>query len=83
MSTFSASEQQKLRELVNEGIAMAERHKLEKQGLAESIKAVSEELGLKPKAVRKAIACGVKNSLHEEEEVVDEVRDILHASGRG
>lgn len=79
--TLSAAEQQKLRDIVKRGVELKEKHKLENDSLKETIKVVSEELGMSSKSIRKAIGVAQKGNFQDEEQVLDEVESILHASG--
>lgn len=53
------------------------------EGLADTIKAIAEEIEVKPAQLKKAIKIAHKNSMIEEREKLDEIDDILQAAGRG
>ena len=52
------------------------------EGLNDTIKAIAEEIEVKPAQLKKAIKYAHKNSMIEEREKLDEIEDILGAAGR-
>lgn len=53
-----------------------------KGGLSDTVKAIAEELDIKPAQLNKAIKIAYKNSLDEEKGKLSEIEDILAAAGR-
>lgn len=82
MSHLNAEEVRKLDSVIKAGVEMKERHKIEREGLNEAIKAVAESTGLKPKSIRTSITVAFKANYTEESEFHDEVESILESTGR-
>ncbi len=82
LQALSATDQTKLRNIVDNGIKTQMQIDDLRVGLRETIKAVSDELQIKPKSLRAAIRTKMKNSMEEQKETVDEVEEILHIVGR-
>lgn len=82
MNHLSPEQLRKLDSVVNDGIATKERIKMERDALNESIKALAEELGVKPKAIRKVITIASKMNFDEEQEEFDTIAHILQQTGR-
>lgn len=80
--TFSGDQKLKIRRLVEEGMRTMHEIDTLKDGLSETIKAVAEELNIKPAPLRKAIRIAHKASLGEENKNHDVVNTILEAAGR-
>ena len=51
-------------------------------GLSETVKAIAEEMEVKPTQLNKALRIAFKASISEEREAFDEIEDILAAAGR-
>ena len=83
MSHLNAEEVRKLDSVIKAGVEMKERHKIEREGLNEAIKAVAESTGLKPKIKFTSITVAFfKANYTEESEFHDEVESILESTGR-
>lgn len=80
--TFSGDQKLKIRRLVEEGMRTMQEIDTLKDGLSETIKAVAEELNIKPAPLRKAIRIAHKASLGEENKNHDVVNTILEAAGK-
>jgi len=80
--TFSGDQKIKIKRLVEEGMRTMHEIDTLKEGLGETIKAVAEELNIKPAPLRKAIRIAHKASLHEENKNHDVVNTILEAAGK-
>lgn len=72
----------RLKQLINEGCQVNQEIDDLKAGLSETVKAIAEELELKPAQLNKAIRIAHKASMSEEREKLDEIEDILDAVGR-
>ena len=80
---YSKDDIEKLTRLINEGcIVLSEKEALS-EGLTETIKAVAEEIDVKPTQLRKAIKIAYKACLTEEKDNFEEIEDILETVGRG
>jgi hypothetical protein len=71
--TYGAEEKAKLERLVNEGITVLQEIEDLQQGLKETVKAVAEELNVKPALINRAIKIAQKGDW---ERVADEFDDL-------
>jgi transposase-like protein len=79
---FSAEQKAKLTQLINEGIQVLTEIEDLNGGLSDTIKAVAEELELKPALLKKAIKIAQKSKLGETNQDHETVQDILETVGR-
>ena len=82
MTTFSSSDVEKLKRLVQEGIQVTEEVSTLKEGLRDTVKAVAEEMGIKPSVLNKAIRIAHKAEASKNREEYEELEAILEATGR-
>lgn len=73
----------RLKQLITEGIQVQQEVDDLREGLRDTVKAIAEELNIKPAQLNKAIRVAYKASMGEERAKLDEVEDILDAVGRG
>jgi hypothetical protein len=80
--TFSGDQKLKIKRVVEE--SMRTMHELDtlRDGMNETLKAVAEELNIKPAILKKAVKLAHKASLHEENKNHDVVNTILEAAGK-
>jgi len=71
--TYGAEEKAKLERLVNEGVTVLQEIEDLQSGLKETVKAVAEELDIKPAMINKAIKIAQKGDW---ERVADEFDDL-------
>jgi len=79
---FSADQKAKLVQIVNEGIAIAQEVEDLTAGLNDTIKAVTEELEIKPAVLKKAIRIAQKSKLGDTNADHETLNDILETVGR-
>ena len=79
---FSAEQKAKLTQMVNEGIQVLQEVEDLNAGLSDTIKAVAEELEIKPAILKKAIKIAQKSKLGETNNDHDELNTILETVGR-
>lgn len=79
---FSAEAKAKLSQLVNEGISVMSEVQTLQEGLNDTIKAVAEELEIKPAILKKAIRIAQKSKLTDTNRDHQELVDILETVGR-
>ncbi len=79
---FSDEEIKKLKEIVSEGIQVYTELDTLKGGLDDTVKAIAEELDIKPAVLNKAIKTAYKADLENKREALGELEDILVAVGR-
>ena len=61
LRTFNPSEIAKLKQLMNEGIQVTGEVEALREGLKDTVKAISEEMDMKPATLNKAIRIAYKN----------------------
>jgi len=82
MATFSDSDINKLKRLISEGIVVKEEVQTLNEGLKDTVKAIAEELGIKPAVLNKAISIAHKAELGKQREDFEELESILQSVGR-
>lgn len=80
--SFNAEEQARLKRLIQEGEQVLSEVELLQTGLRETVKAIADEMDLKPAVLNKAIKVAHKASFTEESDKFDELETILAAVGR-
>jgi transposase-like protein len=80
--TFNAEAKVKLVQLVNEGISVLVEVETLNEGLNDTIKAIAEELEIKPSILKKAIKVAHKSRLNETNEENEELNNILLTVGK-
>lgn len=82
-TNLSPEQRRKLDSLIKDGSAELEKIKIIREGLNEAIKAVAEELDVKPKHVRNAVKVAHKANYGEFNEDYESVQNLLEQTGRG
>ena len=72
----------KLTRLVNEGMSTLHEIDTLREGLNETIKAIAQELEIKPSTLKKAVTIAHKATLTQTNKDHSELNDILEAVGR-
>ena len=80
--TFNAEATVKLKQLVNEGISVLQEIDTLNEGLNDTIKAIAEELEVKPSVLKKAIKVAHKSRLAQTNEENEELNTILETVGK-
>lgn len=80
--TFSAEQKIKLTQLINEGMSVLHEVDTLQGGLSDTIKAVAEELEVKPSTLKKAIKIAHKASLTQANKDHEELNTILETVGK-
>lgn len=78
---FGAPEQAKIKQIVAEGITVLQEIQDLTEGLNETIKAVAEELEVKPSVIRKAIKIAQKDQWDQVFREFDDLESIVDISG--
>lgn len=78
---FGAPEQAKLKQLVKDGWQVLDEIKSLQEGLNETIKAVAEELDVKPSVIKKAIRTAMKDDWEQTAKDFSDLEDIVHTTG--
>jgi transposase-like protein len=79
---FSGDQKIKLTQLINEGMATMHEIDTLNGGLTDTIKAVAEELEVKPSVLKKAIRVAHKASLTQTNQDNEELNTILETVGK-
>lgn len=79
---FSTEQKTKLTQLVNEGMGVLHEIDALQGGLNDTIKAVAEEMEVKPALLKKAIKIAHKASLTQTNKDHDELNEILTTVGK-
>jgi len=80
--TFTGDQQIKLKQLINEGMGVLHEIDTLQGGLTDTIKAVAEELEVKPSVLKKAIKIAHKASLTQTNQEHEQLNTILETVGR-
>lgn len=79
---FSSEAKAKLTQLINEGMSVLQEVEDLNSGLSDTIKAIAEELEIKPSTLKKAIKIAHKSKLGETNRDHDELNTILETVGK-
>ena len=79
---FSSEQKAKLTQLINEGIQVLQEVEDLGAGLNDTVKAIAEELEIKPALLKKAIKIAQKSKFGETNQDHETVQDILETVGR-
>ena len=77
MKTLNTEEQAKVKHVIESGIKVKQEVKDLSDGLRDTVKAVAEELEIKPSLLTKAIAVAFKESLAAEKHDIEELEELL------
>jgi hypothetical protein len=80
--TFNGDQKIKLTQLINEGMNVMHEIDTLQGGLTDTIKAIAEELEVKPSVLKKAIRIAHKASLTQANQEHDELNTILETVGK-
>jgi hypothetical protein len=81
-ATLGPSEVQRLKEIILDGVKTLEEIESLRLGIADTIKAVAEELDIPAKLLKKAISLSHKGNYAELEEELSDLEAILTKTGR-
>lgn len=81
-SVWSNDDIIRIKQLLTEGCDVLQEIDDLRTGLSETVKAIAEEIDVKPAQLNKALRIAHKASLNEERAALDEIEDILGAAGR-
>ena len=80
---YSAEDVRRIKQLVSEGVAILQEVEDLKAGLTDTIKAIAEEVDVKPSQLQKVIKIAHKRTLNDELDKMNEVEEILDAIKQG
>jgi len=78
---FSGDEKIKIKKLFTEGIQVLSEVNALNEGLNETVKAIAEELDMKPGVLKKALRIAYKNEFAKEQDAFTEVEEVLEVAG--
>ena len=78
---FSPDEKNKIKKLFGEGIQVLGEVAALSEGLTETVKAIAEELDMKPATLKKALKIAYKNEFAKHQEGLTEVEEVLEVAG--
>ena len=79
---FSNEQKAKLTQILNEGISVLQEIEYLNAGLNDTVKAIAEEMEIKPAILKKAIKIAQKSKLGETNQDHDELNTILETVGK-
>ena len=79
---FNPAEKTKLQQVINEGISVLNEVETLNGGLNDTIKAIAEELDIKPSILKKAVKTAYKSTLTQTNEDHEDLNTILETVGR-
>jgi transposase-like protein len=82
IKTFNGDQKIKLTQLINEGMAVMHEIDTLNEGLADTVKAIAEELEVKPSVLKKAIRIAHKASLTQANQEHEQLNTILETVGK-
>lgn len=80
--TYGAEEKAKLERLVNEGVTVLQEVDDLNTGLSETIKAVAEELEIKPSLIKKAIRVAYKRDWDKHQDEFEDLETLVSTVGK-
>ena len=82
VKTFNGEQKIKLTQLINEGMTVLHEIDTLNGGLTDTIKAIAEELEVKPSVLKKAIRIAHKASLGQANQAHEQLNTILETVGK-
>lgn len=79
---FSAEEKAKLTQLINEGITVMQEVEDLQEGLSDTVKAIAEEMQIKPTVLKKAMRTAYKADFDKHSDEYSELENILATVGK-
>lgn len=83
MAKLSPENVARLRQLVADGVQVLQECEDLKAGLSDTVKAIAEELEVKPAQLNKLIKICQKGSMNDQREAFDEIEELYKAGGMG
>ena len=82
MKNFNSEQKAKLTQLINEGMQVLHEVETLNEGLSDTVKAIAEELEIKPAVLKKAIRMAHKASFGQEQQDHELLETILTTVGK-
>lgn len=83
LDQLSQNDKVRLSQFMDSGLKTLQEMEDLKAGLSDLAKNLAEEFDVKPAVLMKALRTAHKASLHKDEELTEQVKAILQATGRG
>lgn len=83
MPNLSPENISRLKQLVADGVQVLQECEDLKAGLSDTVKAIAEELEVKPAQLNKLIRAVQKGSMNDQREAFDELEELYKAGGLG
>ena len=83
MAKLSPENVARLKQLVADGVQVLQECEDLKAGLSDTVKAIAEELEVKPAQLNKLIKICQKGTMNDHREAFDELEDLYKAGGLG
>ena len=83
MAKLSPENVERLKQLVADGVQVLQECEDLKEGLSETVKAIAEELEVKPAQLNKLIKAVQKGTMNDQREAFDELEELYKAGGLG
>ncbi len=83
MAKLSPENVARLKQLVADGVQVLQECEDLKEGLSETVKAIAEELEVKPAQLNKLIKAVQKGTMNDQREAFDELEELYKAGGLG
>ena len=80
--SFNAEEQARLKQLIDEGCKVTFEIETLKEGLSDTVKAIAEEMDIKPAILNKAIKTAHKANFQDQFDDFDALETILETVGK-
>lgn len=78
---YSTDDVSRLKQLVQEGVIVKREVQDLNEGLNDTVKAIAEEMEIKPAVLKKVITIAFKNNRLDEKDSFDELEDLLDEIG--
>jgi hypothetical protein len=83
MAKLSPENITRLKQLVADGVQVLQECEDLKEGLSDTVKAIAEELEVKPAQLNKLIKAVQKGTMNDQREAFDELEELYKAGGLG
>ncbi len=83
MAKLSPENVARLKQIIADGVQVLQECEDLKQGLSETVRAIAEELEVKPAQLNKLIKICQKGTMNDQREAFDELEELYKAGGLG
>ncbi len=83
MANLSAENVARLKQLISDGVQILQECEDLKEGLRDTVKAVAEELDVKPAQLNRLIKICQKGSMNDQRDAFEEIEELYKAGGLG